>query len=194
MSIRRRLLLSVVGALVFGLLAGLVHGNDGGLRAAFGNLSAPWLFVALIPAWWEGSAARGAALGASATLVAVAGFYVGLTVTMYGHLGETRGLVHSFEFVLGANRIWFAAGLVSGPVCGAVSGFLGSRLRTAWLATALGVLLVGEIVVVRGIQGVGLPVLPLRWGVSDWRGYEAEATLGLLLLAASLTRKLRVAR
>lgn len=193
MSIRRRLLLSVVGALAFGLLAGLVHGNDGGLRAAFGNISAPWLFVALIPAWWAGSAARGAVLGTSATLVALAGFYIGLTATMYGHLGETRGLVHSFEFVLGANQIWFAGGLVSGPVCGTVSGFLGSRLRTAWLASALGVLLVGEIVVVRGLQGVGLPVLHLQWGVSDWRAYEAEATLGLLLLAASLVKRLRAA-
>lgn len=96
--------------------------------------------------------------------------------------------------MLGANRIWFAAGLVSGPVCGTVSGFLGSRLRTAWLASALGVLLVGEIVVVRGLQGVELPVLHLQWGVSDWRAYEAEATLGLLLLAASLARKLRAAR
>ena len=194
MSICRHLLLSVIGALAFGLLAGLMHGNDGGLRAAFCNLSAPWLFVALIPAWSAGSAARGAVLGTSATLVALAGFYIGLTATMYGHLGGTRGLVHSFDFVLGANRIWFAAGLVSGPVCGTVSGFLGSRLRTVYLAGALGVLLVGEIIVVLGLQGVGLPILHLRWGVSDWRAYEVEATLGLLLLAASLARKLRVAR
>lgn len=194
MNTRGRFLLSVAGALVFGLLGGLVHGNDGGLRAAFGNLSAPWLLVALVPAWWAGSAVRGAVLGTSATFVALAGFYIGLTATMYGHLGETRGVVQSFVFVLEANRIWFAAGLMSGPVCGSVSGFLGARHRTAWLVAALGVLLVGEIVVVLGLQSVELPILHLRWAASDWRAYELEATLGLLLLAALLARKLRAAR
>jgi hypothetical protein len=189
-----RFLLSVAGALVFGLLVGLVHGNHGGLRAAFGNLSAPWLFVALVPAWWAGSAVRGALLGTSATLVALAGFYASLTATMYGHLGETHGVVQSFVFVLEANRIWFAAGLMSGPVCGTVSGFFGARLRTAWLAAVLGVLLIGEIVVVRGLQGVELPPLHLRWTAADWRAYEIEATLGLLLLAGLLARRLRAAR
>lgn len=191
MSSRGRLLLSSVGALLFGLLAGLLHGNDGGLRAAFGNLSAPWLFVALVPAWWAGSAVRGAVFGTSATFVALTGFYLGLTATMYGHLGEVRGVVQSVEFVFEANRIWFAAGLMSGPVCGTVSGFLGARLRTAWLAAALGVLLVGEIVVVLGLQGVELPILDLRWGASGWRAYEVEAALGLLILASLVARRLR---
>src|SRR5690348_10643951 len=78
-------------------------------------------------------------------LVALVGFYVGLTTTMYGHLGEVTGEVtgvpQSFRFVLGANRIWFAAGLMSGPGCGLVSGFLGARLRTVWLTLLLGLLL-----------------------------------------------------
>lgn len=194
MRIRSRFLLSIAGALVFGLLAGLVHGDHGGLRAAVGNLSAPWLFVALVPAWWVGSAVRGAVLGTTATIVALLGFYIGFTATMYGHLGEIHGVVHSFEGVLGANRIWFAAGLMSGPVCGAISGFLGARLGTDWLAAALGALLVGEIVAVRAVQSVELPLLRLRWVTSDWRGYEVEVTLGLLLLAALLVRRLRDAR
>lgn len=194
MSIRGRFLLSLAGASAFGLLAGLLHGNDGGLRAAFGNLSAPWLFVALVPAWWAGSAFRGAVFGTSATFVALAGFYAGLTATMYGHLGETSGVVQSFVFVLEANRIWFAAGLMSGPMCGTVSGFLGARLRSVWLVAALGVLLVGEIVVVLALQGVELPILHLRWGASGWRAYEVEATLGLLILASLAARRLRPAR
>ena len=188
MSMRTRFMGSLAAALVFGFVAGLVHGNDGGLRAAFGNLSAPWLFVALVPGWWAGSPIRGAVLGSSATFVALLGFYVGLTVAMYGHLGETRGIVQSFEFVLEANRIWFAAGLISGPVCGAASGYFAGRLRTAWLVAALGTLLTGEILVVLGLQSVELPVVRVQWGASDWRAYEVEATLGLLVLAALITR------
>ena len=194
MTMRDRFALTVAGAALFGLAAGVVHGNDGGLRAAVGNLSAPWLLVALIPAWWSGSAVRGAVLGTSATVVALVGFYVGLTAVMYGHLGATHGIIRSFEFVLRANRIWFAAGLMSGPLCGAVAGTLGVRLSPAWLVAVLGVLFVGEIVVVVGFESVRLPVLHIRWGASDLRGYLAEAALGLLTLAVLAVRRLRTAR
>ena len=130
-----------------------------------------------------------------ATLLALVGFYVGLTATMYGHLGTVHGLVASFVFVLRANRVWFVAGLVSGPVCGAVAGFLGSRLATTWLSVAVGVLMVGEIAVVTGVQGLEVPILHFRWGgASDLRGYEFEAMLGLLILASLAARRLRFAR
>jgi hypothetical protein len=185
----------MAGALAFGIVAGLVHGNDGGLRAALGNLSAPWLMVAVIPGWFSGSALRGMVFGTSATLVALVGFYVGLTATMYGHLGAIHGLMASFAFVLRANGVWFAAGLMSGPVCGTIAGSLGSRLAATWLAVALGALMVGEIAVVAGVQGFELPVLHLRWGgEADLRGYVFEAVLGLVLLASLAVRKLRFAR
>jgi hypothetical protein len=194
-SIRGRFVLVIAGALAFGIVAGLVHGNDGGLRAEFGNLSAPWLFVALVPAWFSGSALRGMAFGTAATLVALVGFYVGLTAMMYGHLGAIHGLGASFAFVLRANQVWFAAGLISGPVCGAIAGLLGTRLATTWLAVALGSLMVGEIAVVTGVQGVEVPGLHLRWGgSSDLRGYWIEAALGLLVLASLAARRLRFAR
>jgi hypothetical protein len=181
--------------LSFGIVAGLVHGNDGGLRADFGNLSAPWLFVALVPGWFSGSALRGMAFGTAATLVALVGFYVGLTTTMYGHLGDIHGLVASFAFVLSANQVWFAAGLISGPVCGGIAGFLGTRIATTWLPVALGSLMVGEIAVVTGVQDLDVPGLHLRWGgASDLRGYWFEAALGLLVLASLAARRLRVLR
>jgi hypothetical protein len=190
---RRGYLLAIGGALAFGLVAGLVHGNDGGIRAAFGNLSAPWLVVALIPGWYSGSALRGAVLGTAATLVALVGFYVALTATMFGHLGEVHGVLTSFTFVLTANRIWFAAGLLSGPVCGAVAGLLGRRFSGRWLAAAVGALMLAEIAVVTGVQGLEVPILHLRWGGgSDLRGYALEAALGLLVLASLAARRLRL--
>lgn len=195
MSIRGGFPLAIAGALGFGIVAGLAHGNDGGLRAALGNLSAPWLIVAVLPGWFSGSVPRGMAFGTMATLVALVGFYVGLTATMYGHLGATHGLVESFVFILMANRVWFAAGLMSGPVCGTIAGFLGSRLSTTWLGVALGALMVGEIAVVTGVQGLEVPILHIRWGgASDLRGYEFEAVLGLLILAWLAARRHRFAR
>lgn len=193
-NVRGGSLLVIAGAMAFGLVAGLVHGNNGGLRAAFGNLSAPWLIVALIAGWFSGSALRGAALGTAATLVALVGFYITLTATMYGHLGAIHGLVASFTFVLTANRVWFAAGLMSGPVCGTIAGFLGSRLPRTWLVVVIGALMVGEIAVVTGLQGLEVPILHIRWAGSDLRGYEFEAALGLLLLASLAARRLRFAR
>jgi hypothetical protein len=184
----------MAGALVFGLAAGLVHGNDGGLRGALGNLSAPWLVVALFPGWFSGSALRGAAFGAMATIVALVGFYITLTATMYGHLGAIHGFVPSLTFVLRANQVWFVAGLFSGPLCGTLAGLLGRRLARSWLAMGLGALMVGEIIVVRGVQELQVPILHMRWGGgSDLRGYEVEAVLGLLLLASWAARRLRSA-
>ncbi|HWU32806.1 MAG TPA: DUF6518 family protein, partial [Marmoricola sp.] len=79
---------ALLGALAFGVAAGWLHGNEGGLRAALANVVAPWLFVAIIPAWWAGSAIRGAILGTVATMVALLGYYLALTAAMFGHLGN----------------------------------------------------------------------------------------------------------
>jgi len=178
---------------MFGLLAGWVHGNDGGLRAASGNLSAPWLLVALVPAWWAGSAVRGAVLGTSLTLVAL--------VLRRHHSDDVRaprrnpwsrrvirvrsrgqpGLVRcrTDQRTRVWDRLWFSSALGFEPR----GWLLGSGL------------LIGEIVVVLGLQGLELPILHvLRWGASDWRAYEVEATLGLLILAALVTRELRTTR
>lgn len=194
-SIRGRFFLTIAGALAFGIVAGMVHGNDGGLRAEFGNLSAPWLIVALVPGWFSGSALRGMAFGATSTLVALAGFYVGLTATMYGHLGAIHGLVASFVLVLRANQVWFAAGLISGPVCGGAAGLLATRVAATWLAVVLGFLMVGEVAVVAGVQGLQVPGIRLRWGgATDLRGYWCEAALGLVILASLAARRLRFAR
>ena len=194
MSVRGGSVLVIAEALAFGLVVGLVHGNADGLRAAVGNLSAPWLIVALLPGWSSGSALRGAAVGTVATLVGLVGFYIALTASMYGHLGAIDGLGHSFTVVLMSNRVWFAAGLLSGPVCGSIAGFLGSRLARTWLAVAVGALMVGEIAVVTGVQGLDVPILHIRWGGSDRRGYELEAGCGLLVLAWVAGRRRRFVR
>jgi hypothetical protein len=46
-------------AAAFGVAVGLFKGNDTGVRGGIGNLSAPWLLVALFPALHCRSVARG---------------------------------------------------------------------------------------------------------------------------------------
>lgn len=185
MSTYRRVVIAIGGTLLFGMLAGWLHGNEGGLRAALANVIAPWLFVAIIPAWWAGSTIRGAVLGTATTMAALLGYYLALTAEMFGHLGNTHGFTHSLTVVVLANKIWFIAGLMSGPVCGAIAGYFGARLEYTWLALGLGLLMIGEAAAVFAMHNGFVPVLGARWGASDPRAYLPEVMLGLLALVAA---------
>ena len=70
MTPAKRVRFGLVFAAAFGVAAGLFKGNDPGLRGGIGNLSAPWLLVALFPALHCRSVMRGALLGLASTLVA----------------------------------------------------------------------------------------------------------------------------
>jgi hypothetical protein len=186
----RRLLGALALAALFGVVAGLVKGNDPGLRGAVGNLSAPWLLVGFLPALRSRTLLRGAATGLAATLVALAGFYAVLTVVLAGHLGG-GGPVRELLVEVRANHLYFLAGAVCGPLAGAAGAWLG-RSRgpaTAWVVA--GVLLATEVLVVALVQGRQLLPAPLyfRWGVSDWRAYVGEAAVGLAVLAAVWWRR-----
>jgi hypothetical protein len=176
---------------LFGVLAGLVKGDDTGLRAQLGNLSAPWLLVALIPASGCRTVLRGACIGLLCTGVALLGFYATLTVVLAGHLGG-GGFARELLVEVEANRIYFLAGMVTGPVLGAAGAWLGRRHRgTVW--PVAGALLAAEIVAVAGLQGRQLAPPPLYfvWGVTHWTAYVAESLLGLLVLGFALWHRRR---
>ena len=181
-------------ALVIGLALGLVKGNGDVTRGAIGNLSAPWLLIPLWAAWRSGSAQRGAISGLAATMVGLTGFYVGMFVYVHNHLGLASGLMSRWVYVVEANKIWFIAGLVSGPVVGAAAGFLGQRVRPYWIGVISGLFLLLEMPVVEAIQGVRLPVVNIAWSSGDQLVYGVEAALGAALIAAVLARRLRPAR
>ncbi|WP_186526038.1 hypothetical protein [Leekyejoonella antrihumi] len=46
-----RLAIILPAAVCFGLFAGVLKGDGAGLRDGLGNLSSPWLLVAVTPAW-----------------------------------------------------------------------------------------------------------------------------------------------
>jgi hypothetical protein len=182
----RRLPAALLAAVAFGILVGAFKGNDAGMRGAIGNLSAPWLLVAFIPALRCRSLARGAVVGLLTTGVALAAFYATMTVVLAGHLGG-GGYVRELATETAANRVYFLAGLVTGPLFGALGAWVGrTHPRGVWLV--VGGLVAGEIVAVDLLQGHQLmpPPLYLVWGVDDWTPYVAEAIVGVAIIVAAL--------
>ncbi|XVV17248.1 DUF6518 family protein [Actinoplanes sp. CA-131856] len=171
----------LAAALVFGMVAALVKGDDGGVRDTIGNLSTPWLLVAFVPGMFARSVPRGAVVGLVSTLVALLGFYVVVTLTLDDQMPDMREhLLH----VLRLNRRWIWSGLLSGPVMGAAGAWLGRRA----LLPVTAVLLILEPIVI-----VAARVVPGWRSVIHWtldpRPYVIELVLGVALLLSSIRRR-----
>jgi hypothetical protein len=182
----KRLASALLAAAALGILVGAVKGNDAGLRAGIGNLSAPWLLVAFLPSLRCRSVVSGAVTGLLSTGVALAAFYATLTMILAGHLGG-GGYVREVGVETAANRVYFLAGVVTGPLFGALGAWVGRRHpRGVWLV--VGGLVAGEIVAVDLLQGHELmpPPLYFVWGVDDWTPYVAEAIVGVAIIVAAL--------
>jgi hypothetical protein len=189
MMTARRLLTTLLAAAAFGVLAGALKGNDTGLSGEIGNLSAPWLLVAALPALRCRTVLQGAVVGLLSTLVALVSFYATLTIVLAGHLGG-GGYVPEVMVEVEANRIYLLAGLVTGPLFGAAGAWVGRRYPGAvWLL--VGGLVAGEIVGVALLQGRQLAPPPLYfvWGVDDWTPYVGESLLGIVIIVAALWRR-----
>jgi hypothetical protein len=182
----KRLASALLAAAALGILVGAVKGNDAGLRAGIGNLSAPWLLVAFLPSLRCRSVVSGAVTGLLSTGVALAAFYATLTMILAGHLGG-GGYVREVGVETAANRVYLLAGVVTGPLFGALGAWVGRRHpRGVWLV--VGGLVAGEIVAVDLLQGHELmpPPLYFVWGVDDWTPYVAEAIVGVAIIVAAL--------
>jgi len=185
----KRVWFGLLFAAAFGVAVGLFKGNDTGLRSGIGNLSAPWLLVALFPALHCRSVTRGALLGFTSTLVALAGFYAALTAVLAGQLGGGGHLAELLVEV-GANRIYFLGGIVTGPILGAVGAWVG-RYQPSSLWLVVGALVASEILVVALVHGHQLFPAPFyfSWGVADWTPYVGESIVGVAVVLAALWRK-----
>ncbi|MDX6326095.1 MAG: hypothetical protein QOK15_2449 [Nocardioidaceae bacterium] len=180
-----------LGAVLFGITMAVVKGDHPGLRGAIGNLSAPWLLVAFLPALRCRSAGRGAVTGLTSTVAALAGFYATLTVVLAGHL-HGGGYLRELAVETSANRIYFVAGLVTGPLMGVLGAWVGTRYPAA-AAYVVGGLVATEAAAVALVQGHQLapPPFYFSWAVDDWRPYLAETLIGVLVLGAALWRSRR---
>jgi hypothetical protein len=172
----------------FGAAAGLFAGDGATLRSGVGNLSAPWLLVALLPAVRCRTAARGALLGCATTVAALAGFYAARTVLLAGQNGG-GGFLREVFVEAGANRLYFVVAMLTGTLFGALGAWTGRR-HPGHVGLLAGALLACEIAVVAAVQGHQLLPAPLyfNWAVSSWGPYIGECAVGAAIMAAALWR------
>jgi hypothetical protein len=185
----RRVLSSLLLAVAFGVAAGVFKSDETGLRGEIGNLSVPWLLVALLPALRCRTALRGAFRGLVSTLMALGAFYATLTTVLAGHLGG-GGYFAEFLVEAGANRTYFVVGMMTGPLFGSAGVWIGRRHpESVWLV--VGALIASEILAVALVQGRQLSPAPVyfKWGVDDWMPYIGESVFGVAIVLAALWRK-----
>lgn len=162
------------------------------------GMSAPWLLVPFLAGAWQGSQRRAALVGLAATWLAVLAWILMIISPMEGsHLGAPPpGLIgsynqltpHMFAASLASQWLWFASGLITGPLY----GWLGYRWRArqstaAALLVALPVLLEPAAIWLTSRLGLGIPGTG-RFQWPDQLGAVAaeftELAVGLLLTAA----------
>lgn len=181
MTDRRRIALALLAAVAFGLVAALLKGTHAGTRQVYGNMSAPWLALAFLPARYARSIWRGAALGIVATALGLAGFC--LATGVISDLGQ-HGLLGDLRLEFAANRYWFEWGLLSGPVLGAF-GAWSVRMR---LANPL--IVIGALFAVEPLAVFAWTKVPVTNGVlPGWAGqpigpFVVEALVGAVAIAA----------
>ncbi|MGZ4108576.1 MAG: hypothetical protein ACXVP7_02695 [Actinomycetota bacterium] len=143
----RRVMNLLLMAFALGVVAALVKGQSGDgraivsqVRSELGNLSAPWVLIA----WFAGTCSRripaSSVFGLAATTIALGGFYLvsGVVEPM-----DRGGVVRDVGAWISANRVYFEAGLLSGPVFGALGGWWARRRSPGAFAVA-GLLMIGE--------------------------------------------------
>src|SRR4051812_14716309 len=127
-------------AAAFGVAVAVLKGGDAGVRDAIGNVSAPWLLLPFAAGSLGRGPGRAALIGVAVVLAALAGFYVAqaFVLDLGGHPLRTN-----LALTLGAGRPYYAAGLVTGALFGALGGLRG-RYRRALVAAVVGLALIGE--------------------------------------------------
>lgn len=189
------LAISLTGAVAFGAIDQYL----GGLRSSFltdvSGMSAPWLLVPFLAGAWQSGQRRAAMAGLAATWLSVLAYVAMIISPMEGtHLGpRPAGLTgswvqlspHLVLATLASQWLWFAGGLVIGPLY----GWLGhqSRSHRSWATALAAVLPVLLEPVTRAFAGRSwlafAGVLPYR-GPGHSPAAFAEAAVGLLLTIA----------
>ena len=184
-----RVVIALALAVMFGFTVALLKGQGVGLRYALGNLSGPWLLVA----FWCGGLVRwraaGAVLGVAGTLLALAGFCVGLAlISDYG----TFSVITDVHLAFRANTRYSEAGLISGPLLGALGAT--SERSASHRTLVTGLLLLAEpsaavsvrhLHILTGVTG--------EWSAPRSTAYIVEGLSGAILIAAALLRRQRSA-
>jgi hypothetical protein len=173
----------MVAAVAFGITVAVLKGEDAGIRNSIGNISAPWLLLPYFAGTLGGKAIRGSLIGLATCLAALAGFYVAeaFVLDLGGH-----PLLTNLTLTLRAGWIYFVAGLVCGPLFGALGG-IRTRYRRAMTAGVVGLLLMGEpLAVFVWLSRQGLSPADTSLVVNYPALWIGEVVLGFLLSAGVL--------
>ena len=151
----RRLLLAGLTAVGFGVLWSVAKGNAGGVRAAAGNLSAPWVILPLLGGALTARAklVLGALVGLAMTLIALSAFY--FTNAFVLDLGPHSSLADIHLTMHAVGDIWFRYGVLSGLAFGAGGAWIAGRSSLGTVGAVVAVLLVGEPVALLAWHQIG---------------------------------------
>jgi hypothetical protein len=150
------------------------------------QMSAPWLLVPFLAGAWQEGQRRAALVGLAASWLAVLAYVLMIVSPMEGaHLTP-----RTFAFSLASQWLWFAGGLVTGPLY----GWLGHRWRArrlpaAALLAALPILLepAARWLASRvGLSGTGWLFFPWPLPGSGVAAELTELAVGLLLTGAAI--------
>ena len=173
----RRAFLLLGAALAFGAGIAWIKGSGEGsgaaslsqLRVVIGNLSAPWLLVAFVAGALTPRVRLGWAYGLAATLGALVGFYLVFTVVVKM---SSHGFLNDVRLVLSANRVYFEAGVLTGPTFGALGAWWRGH-RPFSIGWVVGGVLAGEPLVLFAIGA-------LRWAVDLTAGSTAPVLVRIV--------------
>lgn len=162
------------------------------------GMSAPWLLVPFLAGAWQMSRRRAALVGLAATWLAVLAWVLMIISPMEGsHLGAAppgwhgsynQLTLHMFAASLASQWLWFAGGLITGPLYGWLGHYWRMRRSTAAaLLAVLPVLLEPASVWLASHWSLGIPgTRHFQW--PDQRGAVAaevtEFAVGVLLVGA----------
>ena len=174
----------LAGGFAFGLAMAAIKGQDGGVRDALGNMSAPWMLLPFVAGTRYSRILCSAWAGVAITLAGLFGFYLAEAAIL--DLGPLPWYT-DLKLTLGSGHVYEAWGIAAGLLYGALGGLWRGRLLLA-APIALGLAFMGEPVVVLVVERVGI------WGgggLLDYRWlWVTEVTIGIGISYAAL----RIAR
>lgn len=202
----RGAVMGVVVALAVAFAFGAVDQYLGALHFPFltevSGMSAPWLLVPFLAGAFQAGVRRAAVVGFGATWLAVLAYVLMIVSPWEGtHLGpRPAGLVgswnqltlHLFLVTVASQWLWFAAGLVTGPVY----GWLGYRWH-AWGSAAAALVAVAPVMLESAARWLVASLAPanlnglISFSPSIRPAALAETVLGLALTVALITATVR---
>jgi hypothetical protein len=171
---RKRVLLTLLAAVIFGIAWSVAKGNASGIRDDAGNLSAPWVVLPLLAGAFVAPRRLilGAVVGVAVTLIALSAFY--LTNAFVLDLGPHSTLQDVVLTMRAVGDLWFRYGILSGLVFGAGGAWVAGRSSLTAVGAIVATLLVLE------------PAAAFAWRALAGWGFELDPVVSAIEVGTGL--------